>query len=576
MNKQIKNLGKKIIVLLLLTSILTLSAQGRVARAAEMDTSVTSAKNVVRWELTDDLEGLDGYYPVILAWNPSRNGLRDNCYFITADGLNDHARTNITEHDDLSIYDQTTTTRYYKLFALAGSAQNTGTIESYGWYVSSNYYKWGYRTYNDVTVGASYFYTERIGCWTIEVRNYNYGREQKGFQLYDTHTYGRDEQDSRPYNSSNKIVCHKGYDSNLWGYTGRFESGAGFWSIYRLGGRSVGILHYRDKSLTNPCWDWFGAKGDYIFCENMGSRDPITDEYPMQHFYMYVGHECTVSVIDNDLYVNRGGILNIDGKRESGLVVLAEGKTIVIPPGSTVIIKGVFWCNGSIENYGTLILDKEAEVYSVGTYRKGAGMINCYGHQTNNDKEKEYASAAWKYTHMNGKQETTAEIRARNDYLNTRSQYYNQNRSGGNFIISSKAKYIQNFQSNRIALLGGAQLINNGSMAVYRGIIARDSNIENHGEIAFGYGMRCNCPPYDIKWKVTTAEFASDYRIFSLAGSTVHENLSLYGAAFSEIPPYSSEACYNVNDGNQSYFKDTMKIYRLYNIGTIEERFVAY
>lgn len=480
------NIAKKIGVLMLLVCMLVSSAEGRIVRAASK-VSLSDTKEVIRWERRTDLKGLEKgkRYPVIIAWENKGTSRSDSIWYTVTVGEQKHlGNANpagndvahpgyyIAEYAKIRVYTETTDGFHFIFMGLANTkkyprARDTELAKS-----TSIEYLAGYRVEEQILIESDYFYTdgdiETFGIATgldgadgaNECQLYTKGIEGKG----------------------SKITCHDGHDSNMRIGYDEFEDGRNFWTLLPKDDRVC--IYHRDDGDN----DWIGFFGNELFCESVNDTSDGKDT-----FYLYVGIRLSVSTIGKDMYIPSGQLLNIDNKK-SGITILEEGCTLVIEPGATVIVKGIFWCNGSIENYGTLILDKNAVMCSAWTTHDGACMVNCYGPQASvangelaNDDSgtiRWYAKDAWMAVHDGSE----------NGYIENVNRYRQSGKIEGNFIILSGASYIQNQKSHKVALLGGAQLISHGSMVMYDGFLMSDSVLDNTGYIAFGFGVSTKLP----------------------------------------------------------------------------------
>ena len=102
------------------------------------------------------------------------------------------------------------------------------------------------------------------------------------------------------------------------------------------------------------------------------------DTYSFGSFAMYWGEKITISAITEDYTVHSGMVMNVDNG-----VLLTDNHTITVMPGGVLSIEGQFYNNGTIQNYGTVILQPDAcitsflpQSSSAGTIVNSGGVVN--------------------------------------------------------------------------------------------------------------------------------------------------------------------------------------------------------
>lgn len=100
--------------------------------------------------------------------------------------------------------------------------------------------------------------------------------------------------------------------------------------------------------------------------------------YSFGSFAMYWGEKVTISAITEDYTVHSGMVMNVDNG-----VLLTDNHTITVMPGGVLSIEGQFYNNGTIQNYGTVILQPDACITSflpksgdAGTIVNSGGVVN--------------------------------------------------------------------------------------------------------------------------------------------------------------------------------------------------------
>lgn len=564
MRKFINSIGCKVLVFLLMVSMLLAGSRDRAVMADTAAYNGKTYKKLTKWTKMNEakLSKLsDGYYPLILAFQSPY----ENMYYITAD--NDgrgHDDCWVWNHEELSLFTTTTSARYFKFSGLAKNYRLAGNetaasddMKAVDEFPINKLFHYKHYAIDEVRIGDEEFFTTvDIEPWCIGIGVEGAPNDGKSCQLYTQTNYPQTK------NKFHKVACHDGTDSVLT--RDEFIDGNDYWS-FEWYNDDVAIYH-RDDTFNDD--DKMGWKSDgSMFCESCGR---VMDSIP--RFEVYVGEEYSVSELSTDK-VEPGQLLNIndmDKEGRKGVTVIKEGKSLVVAPGGTVIIKGTVWCNGSIENYGTVILDSNARLYSVNRVHDGNCMINNYGQQAfsgvNADKVKAYSEAAWKAVH---------DTNSIPSYL---TQYQSSKDMEGNLIVMKGAVIGQNERSHRLTLFGGAQLINKGSMYLYNGILASDSTIQNEGTISFGFGQRMTS---DVTSFVAKTYEPGDklggvwiYNDSSLnianpkAYKETYKSDSAFGRMLAGIKQYNHDAvfCEMINSKSTTFLlKDSLNLYHFKN-----------
>ncbi len=115
----------------------------------------------------------------------------------------------------------------------------------------------------------------------------------------------------------------------------------------------------------------FAHFGDKITMTVFGTTDEEVS------FKMFVPTKKTYTVLPT-MTLTAGETLRVDGD-----LMLGEGCVLTIEPGAVFSVTGDFINNGVIENYGTILLQDGANVFSAALdadCSNDAGRINCYGY----------------------------------------------------------------------------------------------------------------------------------------------------------------------------------------------------
>lgn len=454
MNKVFNRTFKKLIVLLVITSMLILSVKDRKVSAGEyiIKNENKASIRLFHWERTQFLDAYKdkpGYYPVMLIY-PSNDG-----WFVT--GGPNRAGLSSTVRGGFSF-----TNPNINSYILARPKDQIKASESDK--VKNTSYFLGA---DEVLVGETEFYTTQItDPWCIGINVDGSGSDTDIFNLY----FSMSVKDKMDYGL--KIV-----DGFRLGRSS-FYRGKNHWTLNDAPNGLIRIRHVR------------GTRDfDYIRCYDNQMRCSDEDNSDWDSgtvMYMYIGTEYSYTILDDKYTVDTGSALNINDKDDKGrksICILPAGKTMIIAPGAVVIVKGMFICNGSIENFGTLLLCDGAIMTSQQTERDGACTINNYGAQAYVNLPKEdvlnYLKGSWKLIHNANIDSGT---------LNQMTRYLNGGNSEGNLIIREGAILAQNKYSRDMTFIGGAELVNQGQLAVYKNLLIKDSTVINSGLVSFGYG----------------------------------------------------------------------------------------
>lgn len=92
-----------------------------------------------------------------------------------------------------------------------------------------------------------------------------------------------------------------------------------------------------------------------------------------KYFDLYVGEQVTIHAITKDTTIKKGSVV------EYSSVKLNEGVNLTVEPEATLILRGNFVNNGFIKNYGTMIVQSDAAIFS--STSKNGGYLDCIGNQ---------------------------------------------------------------------------------------------------------------------------------------------------------------------------------------------------
>lgn len=159
-----------------------------------------------------------------------------------------------------------------------------------------------------------------------------------------------------------------GYDD--WDWEGNKDSASyDSWSIYT---NDLDGEYHAPLSAEYPV---------QIYCEMKGkdtgwrhSDDYAYDEesstYSYGAFAMYWAEEIKVSAITAPYTIRSGMVMNVDNG-----VILKEGVTLTVMPGGVLSIEGQFYNNGTIRNYGTIVVQPNSCITGFLPQQEGAGSI---------------------------------------------------------------------------------------------------------------------------------------------------------------------------------------------------------
>ena len=213
-------------------------------------------------------------------------------------------------------------------------------------------------------------------------------------------------------------------------------------------------------------------KNDVIWAEDDGSWD-----YDDGLFVLWVGTPIKLSTIkaSDAKTVPSGSVLNIDEYE-----YLEAGATLTVEPGAVLSIDGCLFNNGTILNYGTVILQPGASISTIWT--------------SPGDKSK----AALE----NGKKRGA---------IYCKGGPYNGMTAEGNLIVMAGAAISFEEGENLFRMENGAKLELNGTMLIPNSFVLSDSdlNIRRNGLLACQYGRRYKhmlptaftsaaCPPGEV------------------------------------------------------------------------------
>ena len=176
--------------------------------------------------------------------------------------------------------------------------------------------------------------------------------------------------------------------------------------------------------------------------------------YNYDEFYLYIGEETKLTAIDSDVTIEPGKVMNVKDR-----YILEEGCTLTVAPGAVLSIEGSFYNNGTIENYGTILVQEKGYISSLEPQLdklSEAGKIICHSPEDPLKVEKE------------NKIYTGGE---------------------GSMIVLNGGRVVGMQNSQTLTLKDGATLENFGIMVLPRGIDATNARIRNRasGRMLLGY-----------------------------------------------------------------------------------------
>ena len=367
-----------------------------------------------------------------------------------------------------------------------------------GWWNGSDYY---YLTRKD--------YYRKEGWWNDSTQKYvmysqsHYGQTEnwdgwyKDYLCnnryqheYDWMSFGSEIFDTR--NHCGSILCQRTYkDSNGINYI-KFRwdlNGGGDVWVDRA--RQYGNCAFFTVWLTGSGYSWraifdeqVGSDGDKYYADAIGGekagdantcifyeeRDAKYDSglehdgswfgvdtsssYDYDEFYLYVGEEYPLTAIDSNVTIEPGKVMNVKDH-----YIIEEDCTLTVAPGAVLSIEGRFYNNGTIENYGTILIQNAGSISTLEpelSKASEAGKIICHG-----PEESVYVKEPDK-TFSGGE---------------------------GALLILSGGHLIGNKQTDTLTLNKGATLENFGYMVLPHGLVANNSRIYNRatGRILMGY-----------------------------------------------------------------------------------------
>lgn len=152
------------------------------------------------------------------------------------------------------------------------------------------------------------------------------------------------------------------------------------WTFVGSGGNRGYSKNVKDRYFKVIC-NTSGA--DVCFCFDDSGNWLTTLEFgsdwdTMGQMQVYTGEKLTFSAITSDYTVTEAnGVFNVDGG-----VILWEGVTLTVMPGAVLSIDGTFYNNGTIHNYGTILVQDGSRVTRYMPKDKlTAGQIICDGNK---------------------------------------------------------------------------------------------------------------------------------------------------------------------------------------------------
>jgi len=214
-------------------------------------------------------------------------------------------------------------------------------------------------------------------------------------------------------------------------------------------------IYYNDKGGKDS-----GFKYNYSDHYFWADEDKDYDDF--SPFFMWIGKPFTYSALTKDYTVCRstyGDVLNFDGE-----VIIKEGVTLTIEPGAVLSIEGNIFNNGTIENYGTIIVQSGATVTPFDVEGTQGGSIYLYGNWEKN------------YGCKNG------------DWAPTE----------GNMIVMAGGKVATDVDCGTFQIHGG-NLMNWGFCSFPMGTVLNDGTITNNGYMMFGIQVNALNALYNTK-----------------------------------------------------------------------------
>lgn len=205
------------------------------------------------------------------------------------------------------------------------------------------------------------FYTKTdCACWSISTSSGNErdddNKDSTGLGLRQYYFYRND----------GKILNVSGLGNLEWG-------GTDLWGVATS--NSAGCKYQQNTAYgyvqiyhnVTGFDDYFKYDGKYLLCDK-------SDTYNYPDFKMFIGKEEEFNQLD-DYTVQAGATFHIGDN-----TILPSGKKLTVEPGGTVIVSGRFINNGSIENYGSLIVESGACITACTAVDSNADCtIRCHG-----------------------------------------------------------------------------------------------------------------------------------------------------------------------------------------------------
>ena len=114
----------------------------------------------------------------------------------------------------------------------------------------------------------------------------------------------------------------------------------------KIKGRAWYMYYARDAAYDTD----LKHNGDHVYGKSSGGG------YNGNSFYIFTGKEIQFDAI-GDYTLDSGQVLTLDGN-----VFLLDGKTLNIKKDAVLCIRGNFYCNGTINCEGTIVIDKNANM----------------------------------------------------------------------------------------------------------------------------------------------------------------------------------------------------------------------
>ncbi len=156
--------------------------------------------------------------------------------------------------------------------------------------------------------------------------------------------------------------------------------------------------------------------------------------------------------------VTSDSILHID----DAVTMIDEGTEFIIEPGAVVTVSGDLINNGTITNYGTLILEENASVLTQ-TAKGGMGSITCKG------TDAKYYKTVNKSDGKGGSKKVKVTLSGE-----------------GTIIINDNAK-LSLKKDAFLSLENGTTCLNDGYLIIGGGITMNSASFINHGSVGIGY-----------------------------------------------------------------------------------------